>query len=111
MREESDAERRTRHLEWAAVNGCPLEQSARDNYRQRGRGFWLTSDILDHPDGQTEVSWVALADCRDLLEGPIGRDVERLVSTYSPDHQFVLVINEGDQMWGYKLGHVWPDRN
>jgi hypothetical protein len=116
-----DREREHRHLGWLnrADNAAILADGARAAYDDEGRGFWFAvksyatldetcTTILDGPD-LTPLVYVPEARIPRLPAGTDRDVVARMVATYDPAVQVVVVIHDEGRISAYKVRPVQVD--
>jgi len=101
----ADRERERRHLAFLRTGNNPaaLADETRAQYDKHGRGFWITSDSASRKPAGTEFYYIPIGD---ITVFPAGRQrdaVERMVQTYDPARQVVVVIEEDGAISAYQL--------
>jgi hypothetical protein len=116
-----DRDREQRHLAWLNRddNAATLAAGAQAAYDDQGRGFWFATKtyatldetcttVLDGP-GFTPLAYVPEARVAHLPAGTNRDAVARMVATYNPARQVVVVIEEEGQISAYKVRPVQLD--
>ena len=98
-----DAERERRHMSWlnTADNGARLETAAKAAYADQGRGFWHTT--LGAAPDFTRMAYITAAMIGQLPGGETRGVVARMVRTYNPARQAVVVIDDDGKLSAYKV--------
>ena len=116
-----DREREQRHMAWLNRddNAKCLAAGALTAYDEHGRGFWFAAQsyatldetcttVLDGP-GFTPLIYVPQARIPRLPAGTNRDVVARMVATYDPARQVVVVIEEDGKLSAYKVRPVQLD--
>jgi hypothetical protein len=103
--EQRKADAMRRIMAWLRLdgNGVRLSAEAKRLYREDGRGFWLASEPANPSRQQTEVLWYRQDQTGLLPSDAHRRELERMVRTYDPRIQFVLVVMEDDDTFFAKI--------
>jgi hypothetical protein len=100
-----DREREQRHMAWLnrEDNAERLTEGTLRAYTAEGRGFWFASSRYGTTPDYTRMQYVPQADIG-LFPGGRNREVvTRMVATYDPARQVVVVIEEDGQLSAYKV--------
>ena len=101
----SDPGRERRHMAFlrAGNNPAALADEAKIQYDKHGRGFWITSDSASRKPAGTEFYYIPIGDITVFPAGPQRNVVARMVQTYDPAVQVVVVIEEDGAISAYKV--------
>jgi hypothetical protein len=98
-------ERQARHMTFIRQNSARLVPAARDAYREHGRGAFLVEPAAEWTPGNTAARYVTDAEARAFGGWP-DEATARLVATYNPGRQLVIVIRDADIISAYKIRAV-----
>jgi hypothetical protein len=106
-----DRERERRHMAFLNTldNGGRLADQTRIQYRKRGRGFWITSDSASDEPAGIAFWYIPAGDIGVFPAGSSRDTVERMVCTYDPARQAVVVIEEDGAVSAYKVRMIQID--
>lgn len=107
-RPDDNRDRERRHMAWLSLpgNGDSLAAASAAAYERDGRGLWFAcdgdGDIWGGP-GITRTYYVPAADIAVFPAGGNRDMVARMVATYDPARQMVVVIEEDHIISAYKV--------
>ena len=106
-----DRERERRHMAWLnrADNGERIATQSAVAYAEQGRGFWFASERLSGEPGFTRAAYIPAANLADLPAGQTRDVVARMIATYNPARQVVVVIEDDGEISAYKVRPVQID--
>lgn len=102
---DDNRDRERRHMAWLSLpgNGDSLVAATQDAYQRRGRGFWFASDYGQARPDITRMYYVPIGEIAIFPEGRNRAAVARMVATYDPVRQMIVVIEEDSMIRAWKI--------